>query len=169
MTAPRYAGFLNGMAREAYAEAAMSGSLLSKRRVWNVVRVSAAASLALTWIITHPAQPVAAAADMSIVPIAWNTIGLDSNDVAVGPNHFPVGATVCNTGDVALTNVTSQLIFDSANAYIDLRPLTAATLPVTGSLSLDAGQCHDFYYEVEVARNAAAYDTARESKCLQKM
>ncbi|MFN2120707.1 MAG: sodium:proton antiporter, partial [Anaerolineales bacterium] len=140
----------------------MSGNLFSKPKVWNVLRVVAAGSLALTWIVTHPPQPVAAAADMSVVPIAWNTIGLDSNNVSVGPNHFPVGATVCNTGDVTLTNVTSQFVFDSANVYIDLRPLTAATLPVTGSLSLGAGECHDFYYEVEVTRDASAYDTTRE-------
>ena len=28
----------------------------------------------------------------------WNVIGLDSNNVNVGPNRFPVGARVCNTG-----------------------------------------------------------------------
>ena len=39
-----------------------------------------------------------AATTVSVTPISWNVIGLDSNNVNVGPNHFPVGVRVCNTG-----------------------------------------------------------------------
>ena len=74
----------------------MKSRLLSNSKVRTALRIAAAGSIALGWLAAHPALPVAAAADMSVVPIAWNTIGLDSNDVAAGPNHFPVGATVCN-------------------------------------------------------------------------
>src|SRR5689334_18691046 len=49
--------------------------------------------------LLHRPAPVFAAASLSITPITWNIIGLDSNNVNVGPNHFPVGARVCNTGD----------------------------------------------------------------------
>jgi LPXTG-site transpeptidase (sortase) family protein len=140
----------------------MKSRLLSNGKTWTALRVVAAASIALGWMVVHPALPVAAAAAMSVVPIAWNTIGLDSNDVNVGPQNFPVGARVCNTGDVDLTNVTAAFIFDSTNTYINLRTGTDDTLPVSGTVSLGAGACHDFYYEVTVTRNAAAYDTARE-------
>ena len=37
----------------------------------------------------------AALADVTIEPLTWNFIGLDSNNVNAGPNRFPVGARVC--------------------------------------------------------------------------
>jgi LPXTG-site transpeptidase (sortase) family protein len=140
----------------------MKNRLLLNPKTWTVLRVLAAGSIALGWMVVRPAQRVAAAPDMSVVPIAWNTIGLDSNDVSVGPQNFPVGATVCNTGDVTLTNVTAAFFFDSVNSYIDLRAGTDDTLPVSGVISLDPDVCHDFYYEVTVTRDAAAFDTARQ-------
>src|SRR5581483_2605230 len=110
-----------------------------------------------------PQSPASAAASLTITPITWNIIGLDSNNVNVGPNDFPVGARVCNTGDVAATNVTSSFIWDTTDTYINLRPgtLTSFTGPNAVS-SLAAGTCTDFYYEVEITRNSSAYDhTAR--------
>jgi 3D (Asp-Asp-Asp) domain-containing protein len=35
-------------------------------------------------------------ASLTITPVTWNVVGLDSNNVAVGPNVFPLGARVCN-------------------------------------------------------------------------
>jgi LPXTG-site transpeptidase (sortase) family protein len=102
---------------------------------------------------------VFAAANLTITPITWNVIGLDSNNVNVGPNHFPVGARVCNTGDVAATNLSATFIWDTSNSYINIRPGTSSTLTVS---SLAAGSCTDFYFEVEITRNAAAYDTTRD-------
>src|SRR5436309_1138266 len=37
------------------------------------------------------------AANLSIQPISWNVIGLDSNDVNAGPNRYLVAARVTNT------------------------------------------------------------------------
>jgi hypothetical protein len=105
--------------------------------------------------------PAFAAASLSISPLTWNVIGLDSNDVNVGPNDFPVGARVCNTGDAPATNVTSAFVWDSANALINLRPGTLTDFNATPVPSLAPATCHDFYYEVQVTRNPAAYDTAR--------
>src|SRR3990172_5423368 len=99
------------------------------------------------------AQPV-----LTITPITWNVIGLDSNNVNVGPNNFPVGARVCNTGDATATNVVADLVWDSSNAFIDLRP---GSLDPISLSSLAAGVCADFYFEITVARNASAYDTFR--------
>ncbi|HEY2982478.1 MAG TPA: hypothetical protein VGJ22_14940, partial [Anaerolineales bacterium] len=100
-----------------------------------------------------------AAASLTITPITWNVIGLDSNNVNVGPNNFPVGARVCNTGDVAATNLSADFVWDSAATYIDLRP--GSLDPITLS-SLASGACHDFYFEVTITRNASAYDTSRD-------
>ncbi|MEA4906204.1 MAG: sortase [Anaerolineaceae bacterium] len=106
-----------------------------------------------------PVIPVQAAAALSITPITWNVIGLDSNNVSVGPNDFPVGARVCNTGDTPATNVTSAFTWTSADPYIALRPGTDTSYP--DGITLAAGSCHDFYYEVEITRNSAAYNHTR--------
>jgi hypothetical protein len=106
----------------------------------------------------QPQTTVSAAAALTISPLTWNVIGLDSNNVNVGPNDFPVGARVCNTGDAIATNVIATFVWDSANAFIDLRTGSLSTITVA---SLGVGACTDFYFEVTVARNVSAYDTTR--------
>ncbi len=98
----------------------------------------------------------AAQAALTISPITWNIIGLDSNDVNTGPNNFPVGARVCS--NVATTNVTVDFHWDSANPLINLRggSLDPIIIP-----NIAAGTCQDAYFEVTVTRNPAAFDTAR--------
>jgi uncharacterized repeat protein (TIGR01451 family) len=117
--------------------------------------------IAVAVVLLFSQTPAFAAASLSIAPLTWNIIGLDSNNVNVGPNHFPVGARVCNTGDAPATNVTSTFVWDSANAFINLRPGTLTDFSGSPVPSLAPGICHDFYYEVEVTRNASAYDTTR--------
>jgi hypothetical protein len=123
---------------------------------------SVALVIALVTITLVPTIKVNAAAILSITPITWNIIGLDSNNVNVGPNQFPVGARVCNTGDATATNVVSNFVWDSTNAFINIRPGSPSTLSVA---SLAPGACTtnftDFYYNIEVTRTAAAYDTTR--------
>jgi len=109
-------------------------------------------------LLAQAQYPVFAATTLTVTPITWNVLGLDSNNVNVGPNHFPVGARVCNTGSAAATNVIATLVWDSANAFINIRPGTSTSLSVT---SLAIGACTDFYFEVEVTRSAAAYNTTR--------
>lgn len=102
----------------------------------------------------------ALAQSLTVEPITWDVIGLDSNDVSVGPNRFPVGARVCAVGG-SLTNVQSTFVWDDGllvHPYINLRsgslnPITYATLP--------SGECTDFFYEVEVVRVDAARGTTR--------
>src|SRR5215213_8149075 len=112
--------------------------------------------------VFQPQSTVSAAAVLTISPLTWNVIGLDSNNVNVGPNNFPVGARVCNTGNAVATNVTSTFVWDSADPYINLRAGSLSTISIA---SLAAGACTDsytdFYYEVTVTRNAAAYDHTR--------
>jgi LPXTG-site transpeptidase (sortase) family protein len=105
-----------------------------------------------------PPAPAQALPVLTVSPITWNVIGLDSNNVNVGPNNFPVGARVCNTGTSPATNVTADFVWDSADTYIDLR--AGSQDPITLA-SLADGDCWDFYFEVSVSRNAAAYDHTR--------
>src|SRR5688572_29378349 len=108
--------------------------------------------------IARPQYSAFAATTLTITPISWNIVGLDSNNVNVGSNDFPVGARVCNTGAAVAVNVTATFVWDSANALINIRPGTNTALSVS---SLAIGACTDFYFEVEVTRNPAAYDTTR--------
>jgi len=102
--------------------------------------------------------PVAASAavTLTIAPSSWNDIGLDSNTPATGPGNFPVGARVCSS--VATTNVAVNYVWDTNNAFVDLRAgsLTTITIP-----SIPAGQCKDAFFEVAVVKTAAAFDTTR--------
>ncbi|HML41039.1 MAG TPA: sortase [Bellilinea sp.] len=107
-------------------------------------------------------QPVNAAAELTVTPITWNVVGLDSNNVSVGPNIFPVGARVCNTGDSPATNVTATFAWlettNQANIYS--RAGTASTY--TSSSSLNAGSCKDFFFEIEVLRASSSYNKTRD-------
>ena len=105
-----------------------------------------------------PSAEVAAAPALTITPIAWGVGGLDSNNVTTGPNLFPVGVRVCNTGSLAATNVTSAFVWNTANALINLRTGSSSSMSLA---TLGAGACTDFYYEIEITRNAAAYNTTR--------
>ena len=72
--------------------------------------------LALFASVFQPQSEAFAAAALTVTPLTWNVIGLDSNNVNAGPNDFPVGARVCNTGDSAATNVVANFVWDSSNA-----------------------------------------------------
>ena len=97
-----------------------------------------------------------AATTLTVAPIAWNVMGLDSNSPATGPANFPVGARVCSS--VATTNVTVTFVWDTANAFVDLR---AGSLTTVNIAAIGAGQCSDAYFEVAIVRNASAFDTTR--------
>lgn len=109
---------------------------------------------AVLTLLAVPAVPAHAA--LTVTPITWNILGLDSNSPATGPHLFPVGARVCS--DVATTNVGVNFVFDTANANINLRAgsLTSINIP-----SIGAGQCSDAYFEVDITQTAAAFDTTR--------
>jgi len=97
-----------------------------------------------------------AQAQINITPTTWNIIGLDSNDVNIGPNTFQAGARACNTGGATLNNLRAEFFWDSANPYINLSGPN-----VIMWRSLAPGACVDFYYPVIVTRTAAAFFTAR--------
>ncbi|MGZ5464011.1 MAG: DUF7933 domain-containing protein, partial [Thermoanaerobaculia bacterium] len=112
--------------------------------------------LRLLIVAAAVALPVAAHAALTVTPITWNVVGLDSNDPLTGPNTFPVGARVCS--DVATANVVVNFVWDSPNANVNLRTGTSSTINIA---SIGAGNCSDAYFEVEITRTAAAFDTTR--------
>jgi len=139
---------------------------MSRSRIVNVlIFLAALASLALG------PRPLYAAPVLTIQPITWNTIGLDSNNVNVGPNIFQVGARVCNVGDETATNVTTTFVQDGAiNPYISLQGSSTLTLPALppgptshppGNTGPTPANCADFYYNVLISRTSAAYDTTQ--------
>src|SRR5262249_51792289 len=112
-------------------------------------------ALIVTVGVAH--SPAFAAAVLEIKPITWDIIGLDSNDPSTGPDRFPVGARVCNTGNAAANNVAATLVFDSPlNSFVHLEgnaALGLASLP-SGVGFYDIGpdrpapipaHCADFY------------------------
>src|SRR5688572_1957329 len=129
-------------------------------RYVSFVRIALPMLLIVVLILSvfQPQSIASAAAILTITPLMWNIIGLDSNNVNVGPNNFPVGARVCNTSTAGetLTGVSSSIVLAGTNPYISPRPGTNISY---SGYTLTAGSCVDFYYEVEVTRTAAAYDT----------
>ena len=105
------------------------------------------------FIMLVPTAPATAAGTLSIVPITFDVIGLDANNPATGPNIFPVAARVCNTGTVALTNVSVSFVADAASAYISTQGATTLTYA-----TLAANVCVDAYFMVQIARVDAAYN-----------
>ena len=97
----------------------------------------------LAGFVFQPQYPAYAAANMSVTPITWNVVGLDSNNVNVGPNNFPVGVRVCNTSTASetLNNLTATFVWDDGQVtdpYINLR--TGSQNPITFT-GLAAGGC----------------------------
>lgn len=101
-----------------------------------------------------------AAGDLTVTPITWNIVGLDSNNPATGPNRFPVGARICNVGTTGFGNVTAVFAWDSLIQYINLRPGSLASVSLG---AIGAGSCADAYFEVEVDKTAglAPFNTSR--------
>jgi hypothetical protein len=97
-----------------------------------------------------------ALAELTITPLAWNIVGLDSNSPTAGPKNFPVGARVCS--NVLTTDVEVNFVWDSANANINLRPGSLSQIVIP---TVPAGGCRDAYFEAEITQVPAAYNTSR--------
>ena len=113
--------------------------------------------------VIFPNHVVSAQAVLTIEPVSWNVIGLDSNNQNVGPDTFPVGAKICNTGDLDASSIVPSFTWDSSDPYINLRPGSYGTAgnPFPTISSLAAKKCVDIFFEVQVTRSASAYDHKR--------
>ncbi len=100
-----------------------------------------------------------AQSSLTVEPITWDVIGLDSNSPTAGPKYFPVGVRITNTGASTSGVLTATFVWDSSNSYINLRPNTLSTLDL-GTLAGNGGWV-DAYFEVEVTQDTAAYEASR--------
>lgn len=102
--------------------------------------------------------PTQANPDLTITPLTWNIVGLDSNSPAVGPRYFPVAARVCSTGPTA-AGVRVSLVWENANAtLIRTRALTSDYIDFP---AFSAAGCVDAYFEIEIEPISAAFDQTR--------
>ncbi len=105
-------------------------------------------ALGLSTALLAQAQP-------SISPVTWDVVGLDSNNLASGPNVFPVGVRVC-AADSSLQGHAVRFVWESANANIERSSAEVINLPTVA-----AGACQDLFHEVTITRVAAARSTGR--------
>ncbi|MBN1900851.1 hypothetical protein JW926_05935 [Candidatus Sumerlaeota bacterium] len=115
-------------------------------------------NLLFSIIILLSAQIAFGEASLSITPITWNVVGLHHNKPQIGPDTFPVGVRITNTGNETATNAQAHFIWDSNNNYIKLHPNTPSTL--SGG-NLEPGQSRDIHFYVIITRNKNAYSKAR--------
>ncbi|MFO7764059.1 MAG: hypothetical protein R6V61_10035 [Wenzhouxiangellaceae bacterium] len=104
------------------------------------------------------ATAVVAQAQLSIEPITWDVVGLDSNrPTTEGPNLFPVGAEVCSA--TATSNLQVEMVWDDPDdSWIFSRPGSLTSLTFD---EMAPGECIDAYFEIEVARSAGAFEQFR--------
>lgn len=106
-------------------------------------------------IVGAVAQPVLAKTKR----LTWDVIGLDSNNLTAGPDTFVIGQRVCNTGDLDATNVEAALLWQTANANIDVAPGSPSTISI-GTLA--PAECYDAYFNIRVARVTASRNSTRQ-------
>ena len=104
-------------------------------------------------------------AALTVTPITWNVVGLDSNSPTTGPFRFPVAARVCAVGAPSNGPVNAAFALQAAGpnsgtnngaagctggvACITIRGGTLSSYALTTG-ALAAGSCADAYFEVEV-------------------
>ena len=124
---------------------------------WRRVVVLPVITLVLVALVSITRPNTAEGADsLSVRPITWDVIGLDSNKVTDGPARFPVGARICNTGGTSTGAVSAHFVWDSTNAHLSL---VGPSSVAVGTLAVSA--CADVFFDVAVARDKAAWNTAR--------
>ena len=121
------------------------------------------------------AAAAVSAQSLSITPITWGVIGLDSNNpTTAGPDTFPVAARICNIGGVggaAATNVTANFAWIAGSAVINLvgastinyGTLTSGVAPPSQyTIQNIPANCADYYFNVQITRSAASFNQTRQ-------
>jgi len=104
-----------------------------------------------------PTITTQAAPALTITPITWDVVGLDEQDINQGPNQYPIGVRVCNTGDTQASNLSINFSWDSTNPYINLISNSSIDASV-----LAAQNCKDFYFNIVINRTEGAKNTYRQ-------
>ena len=153
-------------------------NLYSIRRVLaRILTLTLLVPLLATGVLPASAPSAQAAANlnsasMELVPISWNVVGLDSNNVNVGPNLYPVGAKLCNkTGsninptltwrwhdiDATALNITGPTRYTVTNFAATASPETLSYTDL-----LPANECIYAFWSVQVTRASASYFKTRK-------
>jgi len=146
--------------------------------------VTASATGALLGGFSFPAL-----ADVTIDPITWNVIGLDSNKPGTAqpapqvfpPDRYPIGVEVCNSEGTDLTNHKVRFMWDESPSpnYIHLwdstvnwndtdgngDPITSNDSEGLNELPVPTiadGACADVYFWVQIEQVDEAYDYTRD-------
>ena len=100
----------------------------------------------------------AAAGPLTVTPVTWDVLGLDSNNVNTGPAAFPVGVRVCNTGSDPATNVVGTWSWKTAQGSFTA-PAEGATAEVG---TMTAAECRQVFFEVQLNRNPSSRKKSRD-------
>jgi hypothetical protein len=130
-------------------------------RLTRGVRTAALAILCALAFAVFPWSPSAAIGPLTVTPVTWDVVGLDSNNVNSGPNAFPVGVRVCNTGDTDATNSVATWSWKTTTT-----PSTVFQAPAEGSTvsvgTLAAGACRQVIFETTIDRSASSRGKSRD-------
>jgi hypothetical protein len=125
---------------------------------WHARAAAAVVALAAIAFGVSAAAPNAASGPLTVTAITWDVLGLDSNNVNTGPNVFPVGVRVCNTGSDPTTNVAATWTWKTAqNSFTG--PTDGSTVSVG---TMTAGSCRHVYFEVTLNRSASSRKKSRD-------
>ena len=103
-------------------------------------------------------SPNAAGGPLTVTAVTWDVVGLDSNNVNTGPNIFPVGVRVCNTGSDPVTNVVGTWAWKtSQNAFTG--PAEGTTV-IVGTMA--GGYCRQVFFEVTLNRSPSSRLKSRD-------
>ncbi|MFM7270667.1 MAG: Ig-like domain-containing protein [Actinomycetes bacterium] len=94
---------------------------------------------------------------LGVLPAGWDTIGLDADDVLVGPDRTDLTARVCNTGANPAVDVRVAWEWRSDNPAIDRAGPAESML---GTLLV--GECRDVHSTAVAVRDAAAIGSHRD-------
>jgi LPXTG-motif cell wall-anchored protein len=119
-------------------------------------KIFAVASAIALLSLSTPTIAVAAEPSLTVTPLEWNVVGLDSNTPAQGPNRFMNGAQVCNTGDAVATEVAATWAWDSDNPAISMDGPASRSLP-----DLAPGECASAWFGIAVQPEPTSFDEAR--------
>ncbi len=107
--------------------------------------------------VSTPTAAFAAEPSLTIAPLEWSVVGLDSNRPAEGPNRFLKGAQVCNAGNASATDVAATWEWDSGSTAISLDGPAVRSLP-----DLAPGACAATWFGIGIEPAAASFDQTRQ-------
>ncbi len=141
-------------------------NFFDKRIIFRVFSIIALMALLAGQLV--PQTEVHAASPLTVTPITWNVVGLDSNNVNIGPNNFPVGVRACNpaSNTVTFSDIEADFVWltggtQSNDSYIRLRNGSLDPIRPDPQVNLAPNSCHDFYFEIQVERDSVSYDETR--------